>query len=663
MKTALKALSMGFIGVSAIAANAQTLTLSPGDPKLVSGLVSALSGYTSVEVLDTAVDAAGNRYVVGRCVNGTNTDGFIAALAPRPVKDPTPTKKTVLWANVINLGGNEYASAVAIDASGNAFVSINATTNLAPRLQKYDSTGVLQFTETFPYPGQTNDLILTQAGVPVSFGAYNGTQPMAQIWTTNGTNPAAAATSYKYYAYTGAFKSATIAPNGDIYMTGTASISGTNNPFVGIINPALTNATLNYYTGIPSTMKEVKVDPVTGVAIGIGYYTSGGIEIPFAVTAKGATTSSSVTLPALNYITADYSTAGGGRYSSVETSPDGTVYLAVNGGSSIGPRYTDVYAYKINPVAPADTTITAVGQWADEVPAIDVVTNLSVVDLVAHDGQISLLAADERPVTSGAGVYRGYNLFTWDSAGNRLDRRVFGSADQQIPTTVPLDYPQNVATYGGGVLNLYAASMFSQAGLWTAGSITGPDDTYTTLKNVTVSQDAGKGSLLDNDLNGFVEGLTATVTPNSAMHLSNVTVNSDGSFSATPDTAFVGTASFQYDVYNGATYVATHTATIRVKNDHVPPVAIDDSMDIGYNSAKTTIHVLENDSDPSGGTISLTAKTNPMNGTVLLAPDKLSLTYKPKKGFTGIETFQYTIKNNNGDTATATVTVNVQQPS
>ena len=47
-------------------------------------------------------------------------------------------------------------------------------------------------------------------------------------------------------------------------------------------------------------------------------------------------------------------------------------------------------------------------------------------------------------------------------------------------------------------------------------------------------------------------------------------------------------------------------------------------------------------------------------GVVQLASDSRSLVYRPANGFTGTETFTYTIADENGDQATATVRVQVQ---
>ena len=73
------------------------------------------------------------------------------------------------------------------------------------------------------------------------------------------------------------------------------------------------------------------------------------------------------------------------------------------------------------------------------------------------------------------------------------------------------------------------------------------------------------------------------------------------------------------------------------------------------------IGVLGNDSDPDGDTITVTAATDPANGSVVINANG-TITYTPDAGFTGTDTFTYTITDADGATKTATVTVNVGTP-
>lgn len=104
-----------------------------------------------------------------------------------------------------------------------------------------------------------------------------------------------------------------------------------------------------------------------------------------------------------------------------------------------------------------------------------------------------------------------------------------------------------------------------------------------------------------------------------------------------------------------------------------PPIAVDDTTTTIENSP-IAIAVLANDSDPLGDSLSISdfPTTSMEGGTVALnnngTPADGSddfLNYTPAAGFTGTDSFSYTITDNNGDnggpfTNTATVTVTVE---
>ncbi|HWM93165.1 MAG TPA: Ig-like domain-containing protein [Thermoanaerobaculia bacterium] len=80
------------------------------------------------------------------------------------------------------------------------------------------------------------------------------------------------------------------------------------------------------------------------------------------------------------------------------------------------------------------------------------------------------------------------------------------------------------------------------------------------------------------------------------------------------------------------------------------------------NEPPATIDVLANDLNPNGDTLTITSASDPVNGTVVIAGDGLSLTYEPDPDYcndppgTTLDTFTYTIAPS-GSTATVSVTV------
>ena len=86
-----------------------------------------------------------------------------------------------------------------------------------------------------------------------------------------------------------------------------------------------------------------------------------------------------------------------------------------------------------------------------------------------------------------------------------------------------------------------------------------------------------------------------------------------------------------------------------------PPNAKDDSARTREN-VPVRIQVLKNDSDPDGNQLSVQNFAQPKNGRVSRNPDG-TLTYKPNRGFSGRDSFTYTISDGNGGTDTATVKI------
>ncbi len=97
----------------------------------------------------------------------------------------------------------------------------------------------------------------------------------------------------------------------------------------------------------------------------------------------------------------------------------------------------------------------------------------------------------------------------------------------------------------------------------------------------------------------------------------------------------------------------------------VPPVAQDDSYSVvgGQTLTVTAAEgVLSNDTAPNGLTLSVSSHTNPSRGTLDLNADG-SFTYTPSGGFSGQDTFTYTIADGTDLTATGTITVQLPQTS
>lgn len=109
------------------------------------------------------------------------------------------------------------------------------------------------------------------------------------------------------------------------------------------------------------------------------------------------------------------------------------------------------------------------------------------------------------------------------------------------------------------------------------------------------------------------------------------------------------------DAYRFET-VQTDTTLGPVQFINRGPVAVDDTATV-RNDATVGIAVLANDSDPDGDALALVSVAAPANGTATVAGT--SVTYAPRAGFTGTDSFTYTVRDPAGLTATARVTVTV----
>ena len=169
-----------------------------------------------------------------------------------------------------------------------------------------------------------------------------------------------------------------------------------------------------------------------------------------------------------------------------------------------------------------------------------------------------------------------------------------------------------------------------------------PEDTPVNIDVLTSAFDANGDALsvdqVSHGLNGFV------------------TINLDGTVRYTPFSNFFGLDSFTYVISDGNGGFDTATVNINVTPVDDMPIAVQDSAATSAASP-VIIDVLANDSDVEG-TVSLEDAGPAGNGTLVENGDG-TVTYTPNVGFTGVDTFSYTIMDETGNTDTATVSVNV----
>jgi hypothetical protein len=161
----------------------------------------------------------------------------------------------------------------------------------------------------------------------------------------------------------------------------------------------------------------------------------------------------------------------------------------------------------------------------------------------------------------------------------------------------------------------------------------------------------------DSDPNG--DPLTITALSAASNGTASLVTASDGTTGIlyTPAANYHGPDAFTYTISDGQGGTATATVDITVRSVNDAPTAAADMATTTMNTA-VQISVTANDTDSDGDTLGVTAVTQPQRGSSVTISGG-SVTYTPKRNFSGSETFSYTVSDGNGGTATTTVTVTV----
>ena len=127
----------------------------------------------------------------------------------------------------------------------------------------------------------------------------------------------------------------------------------------------------------------------------------------------------------------------------------------------------------------------------------------------------------------------------------------------------------------------------------------------------------------------------------------------------TPHANYSGPDSFTFKATYGAASSEEATVSIMVTPVNDAPSAQADAATTLKNTA-VNVTVLANDVDVEGDQLSVTTVTPPANGTVSVAGNGV-INYRPRNGFTGTDSFTYTVSDAHGGTSAATVTVDVRR--
>lgn len=184
---------------------------------------------------------------------------------------------------------------------------------------------------------------------------------------------------------------------------------------------------------------------------------------------------------------------------------------------------------------------------------------------------------------------------------------------------------------------------------------------------VTPANQPVTGNVLTNDFDLDGNTLIVSTTPTTAPTKGVLVLNTNGTYTYTPNAGASGNDTFCYQVCDNGVPSACDTACVNVQIVPAPvlannsPVASDDNTQTTVGIS-IIVNAKANDIDPDGfATLGTPTKlTNPTNGVVTQLPNG-NFTYTPTAGFIGTDFFTYSICDTGTpskcDTATITVEV------
>ncbi len=158
--------------------------------------------------------------------------------------------------------------------------------------------------------------------------------------------------------------------------------------------------------------------------------------------------------------------------------------------------------------------------------------------------------------------------------------------------------------------------------------------------------------VLTNDMDADGDRLTVNQAISS---FGTVSILANQQLSYTPNPDFVGVDTVIYNITDGKGGTASSELVVTVFSNNAP-VAVNDNASTDDRSP-ILIAVLTNDTDADADVLTVNTATA-LEGTVSIEADQ-RLRYTPKVGFHGVDTITYTVTDSFGDSATGTVSVQV----
>lgn len=193
----------------------------------------------------------------------------------------------------------------------------------------------------------------------------------------------------------------------------------------------------------------------------------------------------------------------------------------------------------------------------------------------------------------------------------------------------------------------------NDAPLASDDSFSGTEDSVVT-GNLLVNNGSGADSDSDGGTLSVTAGTFATAN-------GSVTITANGDFTYTPTANHNGADSFNYTLSDGQGGTDTGLVTLSLAAVNDAPIAVDDVF-TGVQNTNITGNLLGNnglgvDNDIEDDNLSVTAETiTTAHGSVVISANG-SFIYTPTAGYTGADSFNYTVSDGNGGSDTGAVNI------
>jgi FtsP/CotA-like multicopper oxidase with cupredoxin domain len=249
------------------------------------------------------------------------------------------------------------------------------------------------------------------------------------------------------------------------------------------------------------------------------------------------------------------------------------------------------------------------------------------------------------------------NKYPYDRPGNSIVLPAQKTLDAIVLPTRPGNYPifdRSLYTFNRSV-DLGGMITYLRV-LEAAGEPLANNDRYGSNEDQALSVDAASGVLAnDTGTAPLTAELVSTATSGT------LSLQSDGSFSYSPNANFSGRDMFSYRTANALWTSAPAMVFIDVAPVNDAPIANSDAYSVAFGDSLTVAGpgVLGNDSDADGGALTAVLTAGSSRGTLALAADG-SFSYTPEAGFSGVDRFSYAAFDGQAQSDAAQVEIKVE---